>query len=250
MNTQTQTNLAVNMSASISNLAAAFVKVSPRLVNPKFDSKNPHFGNSYASLEAHLSANRPALSEAGLAVTQFLESPFPGFVGVRTILLHSSGEYISSAVAIKPEKDNGQAAASLTTYLRRYSYASCLGLVGSEDDDAEADRSSRSEPAEPVSRPVSKPSRPTAAKPSSPAASTSDRDILVEFGKHTGKTLGQIIDEDKGWVEWVLSKEPKLAPDGKPYRKDVILRAAMKRLLDGDPVAVESSDAPVDDVPF
>ena len=254
MNNPTQpnpNNMSVTMSGSIANLAAAFVAVSPRLKNPPFDEKNPHFGNSYASLESHLSVNRETLAEAGLAVSQFLESPAPGLVGVRTMLLHKSGEFISTSVALAPAKPDGQTAASLTTYLRRYSYAACLGIVGSEDDDAEADRTSR----EPESRPSRAPAqassspRPSPAKSSSPA--TSDRDILVEFGKHTGKTLGQIVDEDRGWVEWVLSKEPKLAPDGKPYKKDVILRGAMKRLLDGGSPAVEvAADAPVDDVPF
>lgn len=241
------------MSSSIANLAAAFVAVAPKLRNPAFDSKNPHFGNDYASLSSHLSANRETLASAGLAVIQTLSSPFPGTIGVRTILLHSSGEFISSDCGISPAKASGQEVGSLTTYLRRYSLAACLGIVGdSSDDDGEADRVARSTSPAPAAapraatRPASSPARPSAAP--GDAGSTP-----IEFGKHKGKTLAQVLaePEGRGWIEWASNRELKLAPDGKPWKKDVAFTEACRAVLAGG-----SSPAPAaayvanDDVPF
>jgi hypothetical protein len=58
-----------------------------------------------------------------------------GLVQVETVLLHSSGEYISSIMSIVPTKTDVQSVGSYITYLRRYSLAALLNLA-QEDDDA------------------------------------------------------------------------------------------------------------------
>lgn len=244
------------MSSSIANLAAAFVAVAPKLRNPAFDSKNPHFGNDYASLSAHLSENRETLAAAGLAVVQTLSSPFPGTIGVRTMLLHSSGEFISSDCGIAPAKSSGQEVGSLTTYLRRYSLAACLGIVGdSSDDDGEADRVARSPASSsaPAARATSRPASSPAPARSSSAPSGDAGATLIEFGKHKGKTLAQVLaePEGRGWIEWASNRELKLAPDGKPWKKDLAFVDACRLVLSGgsSPAPVAAS-VPEDDVPF
>jgi hypothetical protein len=241
------------MSSSISNLAAAFVAVAPKLKNPAFDSTNPHFKNDYASLSSHLSANRDTLATSGLAIIQTLSSPFPGTIGVRTMLLHSSGEFISSDCGIAPAKSSGQEVGSLTTYLRRYSLAAVLGIVGdSSDDDGESDRVARSSsaPSSPAPRAASNPSP---ARPSPIPSSSGDvGSTPIEFGKHKGKTLSQVLSEPegRGWIEWASNRELKLAPDGKPWKKDLAFVDACRLVLSGGSPGASSDSSSEDDVPF
>jgi CHASE2 domain-containing sensor protein len=59
-----------------------------------------------------------------------------GYCGVETILMHSSGEWISNTLLLACKKQDPQAMGSAITYARRYAYQSVLGIP-SEDDDGE-----------------------------------------------------------------------------------------------------------------
>jgi hypothetical protein len=135
-------------SESIAALTAALAKAQEEIKNPALDSKNPHFGNRYASLGAHLESIRVPFARNGLALTQHLGMPegVSGF-GVTTVISHSSGEWISSTVSMPmPDRAKAQDLGSMTTYLRRYAIAAVAMLTGEEDDDAERDRNARSAP--------------------------------------------------------------------------------------------------------
>jgi hypothetical protein len=54
---------------------------------------------------------------------------------VQTVLGHTSGQFISAILKLKPVKEDPQGAGSAITYARRYAYAAILGLVSDEDDD-------------------------------------------------------------------------------------------------------------------
>ena len=58
-------------------------------------------------------------------------------VGVTTLLMHESGEWIESAVTLPvvDQKNIAQEAGKTITYLRRYSLASLLNLYSDEDTD-------------------------------------------------------------------------------------------------------------------
>ena len=58
-----------------------------------------------------------------------------GIVSVETLLLHSSGEYISSIMSLLPIKTDPQSIGTCITYIRRYSLAAVLNIA-QEDDDA------------------------------------------------------------------------------------------------------------------
>lgn len=58
-------------------------------------------------------------------------------IGIVTIILHESGEYIESPpIFVKSPKQDAQGAGSVITYLRRYSLSSMFGITSEEDDDA------------------------------------------------------------------------------------------------------------------
>lgn len=97
------------------------------------DATNPHFKNKYASLSNIIEATTPHLNAVGLSIIQL-----PCESGLETMLLHTSGEYISS-VSLTPCKDasNPQALGSALTYARRYALGAVLSLNIDEDDDAQ-----------------------------------------------------------------------------------------------------------------
>jgi hypothetical protein len=133
----------MNKSESIVKLAAALVKFHGAMGKVGKDSVNPHFRNKYASLSNIIEAVTPHLTAAGLAVIQQ-----PTVEGLETVLLHESGEYISSTSAIAcKDPMNPQALGSAITYARRYALGAVLSLNIDEDDDANAATTKPSAPA-------------------------------------------------------------------------------------------------------
>lgn len=127
----------MNKSESITKIAAALVKAQAAMGNAVKDSKNPFFNSSYADLNAVREACLPALNANGVSVLQptvHVEGkPF-----VETVLLHESGEFISSLTEVICAKANDpQAHGSGVSYARRYGLQSMVNL-GSADDDGES----------------------------------------------------------------------------------------------------------------
>lgn len=166
----------MNKSDTITKLAEALSKAQAEMPAVKFNATNPFLKNKYADLGAIIETAQPVLAKHGLAVSQLNTSsyelisaelasvivkppvednkntpaitliPQPRFyveqVGVETILLHSSGEYISSTMSMIVEAEKGkstaQVAGSIITYLRRYSLAAILGMYADQDGDGNA----------------------------------------------------------------------------------------------------------------
>ena len=128
----------MNKSESIQNLSAALSKAQAEMPAIKFDSKNPFLKNDYASLGAIIAGARPVIAKHGLSVAQ-LTFGEDGVAGVETVLMHTSGEWISSSISMpigeEKGKSSAQVAGSIVTYLRRYSLASILGIYSDEDGD-------------------------------------------------------------------------------------------------------------------
>lgn len=128
----------MTQSENINELATALAKAQSELKNPKRTQENPFLKSSYTDLATAIEAARPVLSKNGLSVIQLLEAgESVGQVYVRTMLLHSSGQYISGKYELKPTKDDPQGYGSAITYARRYAYMAIVGLA-SEDDDGHA----------------------------------------------------------------------------------------------------------------
>jgi hypothetical protein len=80
----------------------------------------------------------PAFSKHGLSVLQNLVTSAEG-VACETIILHSSGQSLKLGPLLMPAmKHDAQGLGSAATYARRYSLLAAAGVVGEEDDDAEA----------------------------------------------------------------------------------------------------------------
>jgi hypothetical protein len=126
------------------------------------DSRNPHYGSKYLSLDALIAATRPPLNAAGLAITQFpaindLNQPV-----LRTVITHGpSGEEISSDIPLLIVRQDMQNLGSALTYARRYAWAAMLGIAAEEDLDGEPAQPAAEKPAE---KPVKLATKPQMAK--------------------------------------------------------------------------------------
>jgi hypothetical protein len=127
----------MNRSETITKIAVALVKAQAAMGNAVKDSKNPFFKSSYADLNAVREACLPALNANGVSVLQPTVH-VDGKPSVETVLLHESGEFISSLTEVICAKQNDpQAHGSGVSYARRYGLQSMVNL-GSADDDGES----------------------------------------------------------------------------------------------------------------
>lgn len=128
----------MNRSETIAFLAVALCKAQSNVGVAIKDKVNPAFKSRYADLAAVWDAARPALSENGLSVIQLPLADEPGYAALETVILHESGEFISSVCRAKITKDDPQGYGSGITFLRRYALTSVLGIVSGDDDDGHA----------------------------------------------------------------------------------------------------------------
>lgn len=126
---------------------------------------NPHFKSNFSDLNSVREACVPAFNDAGITVLQ-PTVVVEGKNYVETILLHSSGEFISSLTEIKVDKiNNAQAEGSGISYARRYGLQSFANLA-SVDDDGESSLGRSS---------------PQTIAPKTPAAPEKPKSIVEQF---------------------------------------------------------------------
>lgn len=132
----------MNKSESIAKLAAALAKAQSQMEPAKKDTKG-NFGK-FADLGEVIDTIRKVSTPNGLSFSQFPVGDAAG-VGVSTILMHESGEWLSDTIYL-PSSDamggrNGaQIAGGNITYLRRYALSSVFGVYADEDTDGQQTR--------------------------------------------------------------------------------------------------------------
>ena len=121
-------------STALTKLAPALVSAQAEITWATKDSTNPHFKNRYADLQSVIEAIKPALNKNGIFFSQHPTPSDAGTLGLTTILLHSSGEWIEDTAIIPLPKNDPQGYGSAMTYGRRYGLAAICGLFQSDDD--------------------------------------------------------------------------------------------------------------------
>lgn len=125
-------------SDSIKAITSALVKAQTELKNP--DKNQQGYGYRYTDLASILDQVKPVLSKNGLTIVQTASDDGNGKVGVSTLLLHESGEFISDTLRLPIPEMKGttatQAAGAAITYARRYSLSAMLNIASDEDTDA------------------------------------------------------------------------------------------------------------------
>lgn len=123
----------MNKTDSIAELAKALAKAQGEIENASKNAANPHFKSKYADLAEVLNTVRPVFSLHGLSVLQ-MPSFDGGIASVETMLMHTSGEWISNTCSAPVSKNDAQGVGSAITYLRRYSLAAFAGIAQEDDD--------------------------------------------------------------------------------------------------------------------
>lgn len=149
--------------------------------NAKKDAVNPFFKKSYADLNSIREAVMPSLNENGISVLQ-PTCVVDGKSYVETVLLHESGEFISSLTEVVVDKVNdAQRHGSGLSYARRYALQS-IACIGAEDDDANK---------------AAAPAKPAATKQAAPAAKAEPFIITEEMlNKVNGLIASSTLDDN------------------------------------------------------
>lgn len=145
-------------SGNLDKLIPALIKARKEMPALAMDGYNPHYSSKFTTLGKIIEDTSPILAKYGLSISQFPISGEPytvyeivkeaefrkrqtpvitGVVGIKTYLYHESGQFVASSCKIPINGYNiAQEAGKAITYLRRYAWASILGLYSDEDIDA------------------------------------------------------------------------------------------------------------------
>lgn len=181
-------------SEKLAELAKALAKAQSEMTAALKSSENPHFRSKYADLSAVFDACKEALNRNGFAIVQRVEND-PNGACVETMLLHSSGEFVSSKCWLPVAQKTAQAYGSAITYARRYGLTSLAGVAADEDDDGNA----ASAPAQYAPRPTPAPvQRPAPVQEAMPMEAPSDVPV-IPFGKKKGTPLTALDVRSLNW---------------------------------------------------
>jgi len=126
----------IEHSEELNELATALATAQGRIADAEKRSDNPFFKSKYADLAEVLGQIRPIFSEVGLSITQFPCHGENEMVGLSTMLMHSSGQWLQSTLSIPVQdaKNVAQTSGSVITYMRRYAAAAVAGIAQVDDD--------------------------------------------------------------------------------------------------------------------
>ena len=125
----------MKMSESIANISKALSSFQKEVKQPVKDGTNPHFRSKYITLDGTVKAIHDCAPNHGLSYTQMPITTETG-VGVVTLIMHESGEFIQFEPFTLPmEKKTAQGAGSGITYAKRYALSAAFGIVSDLDDD-------------------------------------------------------------------------------------------------------------------
>lgn len=192
----------MRFSESLSNIATALAKVQAEIKNPLKDqiNKGVQGAPKYANLEDTLQDYvRPICSKHGISIFQPIKTDEAGKVGVCTVLLHESGEYIEGdyifcEIVIPYSKEGkkilteGQATGVCVTYLRRYSLNAALGINGDKDTDGSYTDTPEQEQEQELTYETA-------------------LDLELSFGKHKGEKLRDVWKSDFDYIKWLADGE-------------------------------------------
>lgn len=244
-------------STPFTKLAASLVAAQKEMKAVGKDAVNPHFKNRYASLDGIIETVRPILAKHGLTVIQGAENPVTdpdgslcGFA-VETMLVHESGEWLSSAVLMPLTKADAQGAGGALTYGRRYGLSALLSLATDDDDDGNVASTPRAASPQRANSPAStNGAQPATSRGASGSAATMKP---MPFGKMKGKLLGDLpSDELERTLTWCREKDAEKFKDLIASLSSVLTDRALavgsNVDSDGFPVALRDDNS--DGLPF
>ena len=142
----------MKQSESITELATALCSAQAEMGGAVKDSNNPFFKSNYADLTSVIKVIKEPFAKHGLSFVQLPVTSVGGNgIGVATMLMHDSGQWIQSEYLLPMDKVTPQGAGSAITYARRYALQALAGIPSVDDDSEMA--MYRNEPAPVVAPP-------------------------------------------------------------------------------------------------
>ena len=139
----------MDKSPEIHELATALSKAQGEMGGASKDAANPFYKSKYADLGSVVHVLKQPFADNGLSYSQFPIADGDK-VGVETILMHKSGQWLSNSVLFKPTKQDAQGAGSVITYARRYALQAIAGIPSEDDDGTAASAPVKAVPAKPA----------------------------------------------------------------------------------------------------
>ena len=125
------------MSEETKTIWGRLIEARKSIKNPPLDCINPHFKNRYASLAATLEEVNKVCRWEGIAYIQSLVKCEYGYE-LASRVVDQDGNSVELSTFPVTASQNAQAFGSELTYKKRQQAQADWGIVGEEDDDAEA----------------------------------------------------------------------------------------------------------------
>lgn len=248
-----------SQSAEINELVGALAKAQSQFKPIVKDTQNPFFKSKYADLATIIAATQTALSTNGLVVMQQPQVQAHS-AGVKTVLAHSSGQWIWSELmlpAAQGSKFDAQTVGSALTYARRYALQAILGVAADVDDDGNAAAGNSGSKAD--AQNVAKAKLEESAKSADPKTAAIAKEGLAKINAvDTSKDLkGQLqrslekqkddglFDEIEGTIDSIKDMITSKEKGARPFRRVVLDGAEMSLFEDfplGDSTAFKILD--------
>ena len=175
-------------SETLGKIAPALVKALGEMEAVAKSAANPHFKSKFTPLDEVIETSRPILAANKLALMQFPAMVDGNKLGLETVIMHESGEWIAAMAEIFVSKPDPQQVGSAISYLRRYAQKAALNLADA-DDDAEG-QMSRGELPNPPVRPIKEKQQVT--KGQAPKPTLKDRSERLKGALRASKTQDEL----------------------------------------------------------
>lgn len=247
----------MNKSEQINELASALSKAQGEMRGAIKDSANPYFKSKYADLASVWEACRVPLTKNGLSVVQTNSGDSSETLTVETVLLHSSGQWISGSIVGKPVKNDPQAIGSCYTYLRRYALSAMVGVAPEDDDGNEASSTGKIEPKTRVydNSEMESPKTKEAKRESSDPLKNRYlngkwKRVMLHFGKNKGKTLGELNAVTLRWYrdEWKAKPYNGVIDDKTLDLEEALKAYGIERQMEKDKAEIDQEISESDDI--
>lgn len=200
----------MNKSEQTNELSAAMAKAQAEMKIAEKNGLNPHFKNHFSTIADIWKASVPALSKNGLSVVQSTEATDDGRCFLVTLLLHTSGQWISGRYPIISMKQDPQSLKSAITYAKRATWDAMVGLASEEDDD---DGNAASESEQKRAAPASKSPNPQQGSGDPKGISDAQIKRLYAICKAKGWTESQL----KSYMQHAMGFDSTRMLDRKQY---------------------------------
>jgi hypothetical protein len=124
----------VKTSEQLDKIIPALMTVKSKLQAVTKGANNPFFKSKYADLNTYLDEVEPLLAENELVLFQPVRVGDLGANIVASVIMHKSGQFVSSEMNVASQNLDAQKLGAAVTYFRRYTLGALLAMKAEDDD--------------------------------------------------------------------------------------------------------------------